>query len=283
MAAGGATARRRLPPTAHLRVFEPLRAFDEREQLLLQQLRPEPRAEAEERLAREALRRVLRTVSDPYPPAGVEHYRVLHYPGHHAATTPFYCPDQLSTRATLAAEQLDRLMRPQLLSLVIPEPARAANAERLDSDEFADDLAHLHTRTSVWGVPLEWFVAVHEDDHAELDEDGDTLVGVRLSAPLVQVLERVRLAAASLAVNAPEMDLLDDLTGLAEWLQTFHDDSVVELDYGLLAEFVWPDESPQDLRLGIESLREGDMLGAAAAYRRLTNRWAAVRHRARSN
>ena len=39
----------------------------------------------------------------------------------------------------------------------------------------------------------------------------------------------------------------------------------------------------QDLRLGIESLSESDMTGAAASYRRLSSRWLAVRQLARAN
>lgn len=277
------SARRRLPPSSHLRVFEPLRAYDDAAQLVIAQQRHVPRAEVEERSARESMRRVMRHTSDPFPSPQVELYRVLHYPGPEGLTTPYFHPEQLQTRATVAAEQLDRLMRPQVLELVLPSAARTANADRTNPDAFADDLAHLHTRTSVWGVPLAWFVALREDDHLEMDEDGDTILSVRLSAPATQVLERTKVAAASLAVNAPELDILDELTALSEWLTAFHQDSIVELDYGLLAGYVWPDESPHDLRIGVDSLCDGDMVGAAAAYRRLTNRWVRVRQNARSN
>lgn len=279
----GASARRRLPPSAHLRVFEPLRAYDDESQLVIAQQRNTPRAELEERLAAESLRRILREISDPFPGPDVEQYRVLHYPGADGVTAPFFCPNQVQTRATIAAEQLDHLMRPQVLALVMPEASRSANAERTDPDRFAEEVAHLHTRTSVWGVPLAWFVALREDDHVEIDEDEESLLGVRLSAPAIQVLERTRVAAASLAIHAPELDILDELTSLGDWLKSFHEDSIVELDYGLLADYVWPDDSPQDLRLGIDSLGDGDMVGAAASYRRLTNRWVRVRQNARSN
>jgi len=277
------SARRRLPPAAHLRVFEPLRAYDDDAQRLIAQQRSTPRAELERLLAEAALKRIMREISDPFPSSGVEQYRVLHYPGPDGVTAPYFCPDQLQTRATISAERLDDLMRPQVLAMVMPEASRTANAERTDPDRFAADVAHLHTRTSVWGVPLAWFVALREDDHLEIDEDEHSLLSVRLAAPAVQVLERARVAAASLAINAPELDILDELTSLGDWLGSFHEDSIVELDYGLLADYVWPDESPQDLRIGIDSLGDGDMLGAAAAYRRLTNRWVRVRQHARSN
>ncbi|MET1033763.1 MAG: hypothetical protein ABWX68_00800 [Arthrobacter sp.] len=283
MARATGTTRRHLPPTSFLRVFEPLRAFDDDDQLLIAGQRGLPRAEFEERAAAEALGRITRPVSDPFPHQAPERFRVLHYPGADGRTTAYFCPDQLALRATLAAEQLDGSMRPQLLELLIPDVAREANAGRIGHEDFAEGLASLHTRSATWGVPFGWFVVLREDDHCEIDEDLDGINSVRLSAPAVQVLERVRYAAASLAVNAPELDMLDELTALSEWLQLFHPESVVELDYGRVADLVWPDDSPHDIRLGIESLAEGDMLGAAASYRRLASRWLRIRQLARAS
>jgi hypothetical protein len=79
------------------------------------------------------------------------------------------------------------------------------------------------------------------------------------------------------------MNLLDELTTLTEWLEEFHPDSMVELDYGSVADRVFPDESPTDVLLGIECLAEGDMTGAAAAYRRLASRWIPIRQLARAS
>ncbi|MEE1621828.1 hypothetical protein ACQ3I4_09595 [Zafaria sp. Z1313] len=282
MAPGGASARRSLPPTSYLRVFQPLRAYDDGAQARISAQGALARPGFEERVAAEAVQRLLRPVSDPFP-RGTEGYRVLHYPLPEGVTAAFYCPEQLQVRATLASEQLDGTMRPQLLEMLVPDAARAVNAARLGETDLAGELGSLQTRGATWAVPFAWFVLLREDDHREVDEDGDRVLGVRLSAPMVQVLERARYAAASLAVHAPELDLLDELTALVEWMKLFHHDSIVELDYGGLAEFVWPDDSPHDLRMGIESLSEGDMLGAAAAYRRLTTRWLKVRQLGRAN
>ena len=283
MTQAGTQARRRLPPTSYLRVFEPLRAYDDDAQLAIAAQRGVGRTAFEERAATEALERLTRGVPDPFPREQAERYRELHYPGADGLTAPYYCPDQLPARATVAAEQLDSSMRPALLELLVPDAARAANAHRIAPETFAEDLASLHTRSATWGIPLGWFILITDEDHCEIEEDGTTLLTVRLSAPAVQVLERTRHAAASLAIHAPELEILDELTALDEWLHLFHEDSIIELDYGPIAEHVWPDDSAQDLRHGIESLAEQDMLGAAAAYRRLTNRWLKVRQLARAN
>lgn len=279
----GGAARRNVPPTSYLRVYEPLRAYSDADQLLISAQRALPRTVFEERAAAESIRRITRRVSDPFPHETGELFRVLHYPSANGTTTAYFCPDQLPVRATLAAEQLDGSMRPQLLELLVPDAARQANAGRIVHEDFAEGIAALHTRSATWGVPFGWFVALREDDHCEIDDDGGTVNSVRLSAPAVQVLERARYAAASLAVNAPELDMLDELTALSEWLRLFHPDSIVELDYGRIAELVWPDDSPHDIRLGIESLAEGDMLGAAASYRRLASRWLRIRQLARAS
>ena len=115
-----------------------------------------------------------------------------------------------------------------------------------------------------------------------MESDGH-IVTVRIRAAIGQALERVRYAVAHLALAAPDLDMLEDLTQLTEWLELFHPDSVVELDYGAVADKVYPDDSPLDVRLGIECLAEGDMTGAAAAYRRLASRWIPIRQLARAS
>ena len=94
--------RRNLPPTAFLRVFSPLRAFDDTDQLLIGEQQPMSRS-AYEILARQALMaRVSRDVTDPFPHQTTESYRVLHQSTPEGTGT-FYCPDQLPLRAGMAA------------------------------------------------------------------------------------------------------------------------------------------------------------------------------------
>lgn len=275
--------RRALPPTSYLRVFEPLRAFSDQDQAVAVSTGRVGREVLEDSTAAAAIKRLTRPLSDPFPHQHRESFRKLVTTTWDGSIHTLYCPDQLATRTILASEQLDGSMRPQLLELLVPSAAREANALRVDKDRFTEDLAHLHTRTSTWGIPFGWLILVHEDDEVEIVEDGEELLASRIYTPLHQALDRARYAAATLAIHAPEMDLLDELAALSEWLQLFDKESVIELDYGRIAALVWPDESPHDLRLGIESLAESDMTGAAASYRRLSNRWLAIRQLARAN
>ncbi len=186
-------------------------------------------------------------------------------------------------RAGLAANALMEGIHGPLAELLIPEEQRDKHQERIDLVKAREGSTRVHTRASTWGIPFSWFSLFQESDHQDVVESGGRIVTVRVWARIGEALERVRYAVANLALAAPDLDMLDDLTQLTEWLELFHPDSVVELDYGAVADKVYPDDSPMDVRLGIECLAEGDMTGAAAAYRRLASRWIPIRQLARAS
>jgi hypothetical protein len=194
-----------------------------------------------------------------------------------------YCPSQLVLRAGLAANALMEGIHGPLAELLIPEEQRDRHQERIDLVSAREGATRVHTRASTWGIPFSWFSLFLESDPQEVVEAGGRILTVRVLAPITEALDRVRYAVANLALAAPDLDMLDDLTQLTEWLELFHVESMVELDYGAVADKVYPDDSPMDVRLGIECLAEGDMTGAAAAYRRLASRWIPIRQLARAS
>ncbi|MHA7210299.1 hypothetical protein [Arthrobacter sp. MDT1-65] len=274
---------RPFPYVSYLRVYEPLDAFSDAQQLVILEQRARERTLTETLEHEQSLRRILRSVSDPFPHHEADLVRVTHFPGLSGTTAPYYCPNQLAVRTTLAAESLDQSLRGPLIDVLVPEVAREAHQARLDPDTFADTVAKLHTRSATWGVPFAWFVLIHEDDLTEVVEDDGRVSTVRISARIGDCIDRGRRSVAQLAIGAPEMDLLDELTEIVEWLEVFRRDAVVEVDYGPVADRVFPDDSPMDVRLGIESLAEADMMGAAASYRRLASRWIPIRQLARAS
>lgn len=271
------------PYVSYLRVYEPLATFPEEQQLEIMRQRGRDRADTEHLEREGSLRRITRAVSDPYPHQLQELVRVLHYPTATGITTPYYCPNQLTARTTLAAESLANTIKGPLLDVLLPDAAQHAFQSRINPASLENSLVRLRTRSATWGVPFSWFVLMHEDDHTEVVEENGRIQTVRVAAPIALCTERARYAVANLAIAAPELDLLDELTDVTEWLDTFHRDAMVELDYGPVAQIVFPDESPFDVRTGIECLAEADMTGAAAAYRRLASRWIPVRQLARAS
>lgn len=194
-----------------------------------------------------------------------------------------YCPSQLVLRAGLAANALMEGIHGPLAEMLIPEEQRDKHQERIDQVKARDGAIRVHSRASTWGIPFSWFSLFMESDHKDVVESGGRILTVRVWAPITEAMERARYAVAHLALAAPDLDMLDDLAQLTEWLELFHVNSMVELDYGAVADKVYPDESPMDIRLGIECLAEGDMTGAAAAYRRLASRWIPIRQLARAS
>lgn len=290
-----------LPFSSALRVYEPLEAFPEEQQGALRAAgaRSVSRAAVENAELLASLGRITRPGGDPFPTGATDLVRVVAVPrtgpppesGPADAGAPdagpserlLYCPSQLVLRAGLAANALMEGIHGPLAQLLIPEEQRDRHQERIDEVRAHSGLGRVHTRASTWGIPFSWFCLFKESDPTDVVESEGRIVTVRIRATIGESLERVRYAVAHLALAAPDLDMLEDLTQLTEWLELFHPESMVELDYGAVADKVYPDDSPMDVRLGIECLAEGDMTGAAAAYRRLASRWIPIRQLARAS
>ncbi|UKA63131.1 hypothetical protein [Arthrobacter sp. FW306-04-A] len=278
-----------LPFSSALRVYEPLEAFpeDQRQQLVASGTRGGSRAAVENAELLASLGRVTRKGGDPFPTGSTDLVRITRLPSGDPndpdAGRLLYCPSQLVIRAGLAANALMEGIHGPLAELLIPVDQRDRHQARIDRINASHDAKRVHTRASTWGIPFSWFSLFQESDRKDVVESGGRILTVRVWASLTDALDRARFAVANLALAAPDLDMLDDLTQLTEWLELFHVQSMVELDYGAVADKVYPDESPMDVRLGIECLAEGDMTGAAAAYRRLASRWIPIRQLARAS
>jgi hypothetical protein len=303
-----------LPFSSTLRVYEPLEAFPEEQRQAIQAAgaRTASRAAVENAELLASLGRITRAGGDPFPTGRTDLVRVTTASRTSTAGTPaaetsdgaaaagsgtgtgtgqgkssdtvlLYCPSQLVLRAGLAANALMEGIHGPLAEMLIPEEQRDKHQERIDQVKARDGSIRVHTRASTWGIPFSWFSLFSESDHKDVVESGGRILTVRVWTPITEAMERARYAVANLALAAPDLDMLDDLAQLTEWLELFHVNSMVELDYGAVADKVYPDESPMDIRLGIECLAEGDMTGAAAAYRRLASRWIPIRQLARAS
>ncbi|MEE9097257.1 hypothetical protein [Pseudarthrobacter phenanthrenivorans] len=285
-----------LPFSSTLRVYEPLEAFPEEQRPAIQAAGAQAasRAAVENAELLASLGRITRSGGDPFPTGRTDLVRVTTLPvpesgaaddGADAAAEPvlLYCPSQLVLRAGLAANALMEGIHGPLAEMLIPEEQRDRHQERIDLVKARDGSIRVHTRASTWGIPFSWFSLFMDSDRKDVVEANGRILTVRVWATITDALERARYAVANLALAAPDLDMLDDLAQLTEWLELFHVNSMVELDYGAVADKVYPDESPMDIRLGIECLAEGDMTGAAAAYRRLASRWIPIRQLARAS
>jgi len=103
----------------------------------------------------------------------------------------------------------------------------------------------------------------------------------RLSIAIDRCLETHKIVRKSFGAGSIEMEISD----LLNWLELFNPNSLLELDYGGLAQFVektirasggkglQDDTSLEDVLSSISSLSVGDGVSAGASYSKLVNRW----------
>lgn len=269
-----------LPFVSSLRVYLPREAYTEAEFAYLQsRVGPEQNAVSVDatELA-DSLSRVSRARPNPLPTTSGDRVRTLTLG---EGEPLLYAPNQVVARSVAGTAELLAGNLEQLATLVLPQEewaldlARATAAPQL---EMA-----LQTRSSTWGIPFSWFILVYANDRMEVVESNGRILTVRIQVPLSIAVGRAERMLLMLAEMAPDLDLFSELEDLGRWLGGFADGGVVELDYGPVANRVHPDDSPADVHMGLQCLAEGDFTGAAAAYRRLANRWMPIRQLARAS
>ncbi|MDO5634169.1 MAG: hypothetical protein Q4G34_04805 [Micrococcus sp.] len=274
--------------TAHLRVYEPASAFGEHLQLRLSWAAALTHSRVDELTRQRSLARVARRVPDPFPPTDQKDLsRVLYA----SDGSRVFCPDQLSLRAAVAADELRELLTPEAFDALIPPAALQRHRTRVTEDlrEATDPRAgedtprpgeRLRTRSSTWSVPLSWLLMLDPDEEPYRRDDDVT---ARRTEVLPAALARLWKAEGVLKVHAADADLLPEVTDLIAWLQGFGQDAVLELDYGTLTDWVWPDESAFDLWTLLDALEVQDEATASVAQDRLNKRWSTVALRAQAN
>jgi hypothetical protein len=271
---------------AHLRVYEPLAAFEGDERRYWEQYVSDGRAVAPEegvaveRLA--ALRALAGVPARRLPAIGDEAF-VLEVDG-----VTLVCPWRTRLRSLQALDVLRGELPDEVLEAFV---SRAlvddvdSELERLRREE--PDL-RVHVVSSTWQVPLRWFVLV---DPTEREVSLGVPAGATATRPVGRCLvyrtamSRARRRAAKaldvLRRTVEDGPVTDGVEEMCRWLEEFHPRSVVELDYGGLAHLLddaelVQDESARDIAGALKALADGDPSRAASAYARVTARGKAL-------
>lgn len=268
-----------LPYLSALRIYLPANFFTEVEQRHIRASAPSTtnRLSADFDELHDSLERLVRPDGQIATPAVHERVRSLQM---NDDTAVVFNISQTRLRSAMALNHLLTSETGAKLSELTPLGQSADYTETPDAGSIP-----IQTRTSNWGIPLAWFVIITDSDRTEVVESKDKVITVRVQVPLSAALSRLDDAHSILQAGAAGMDFADDVASLLSWLSSYRsfDKAVVELDYGPVADRVYPDESPSDVHLGLEALAEGDSTAAAAAYRRLLNRWLPIRQLSRAN
>jgi hypothetical protein len=117
--------------------------------------------------------------------------------------------------------------------------------------------------------------------------DAGTFRSVRYRCRMLDARRRMAAALRLLHSTIDDIELLDELTRLSDWLDAFDPESWLELDYAGIARFLGErlpaDQSAREIHRALDALRREDYPAAGQAYRMFEERWRAVNAYERAN
>jgi len=273
---------------SYLRVYEPLSAFDKQSQIYWRGYVHDGRAVT---LA-EGPGRQRNTVLEAL---GAHWSRLPDLPNDayvlQSGEHTLICPWNLRVRVAEAALEA-RNGVPQVLADAFVPPALAGVAQTVVSNWTSgaapspSGAPRQHEQVATWSVPLRWFVLVSDEERELSLEPGRRVL--RFRTEISKARRRAHRALSVLRRSIGDVPISDAVEESARWLEEFHSRSIVELDYGGLAELLSDDALRADdsatlVANGLSALANGDATTATDAYEQLVERWRAVQLLERCN
>jgi hypothetical protein len=270
---------------AHLRVYEPLAAFDGDERRRWEQyLRAGNVPSVAGGMEMEHAAGVRALVGRPpvMMPVVGEHAFVTEVDG-----VTLLCPWRTRIRACEATGDFREVLPDELADAFIPRTVAEAAEDELEQWRVQHPELHTHIITSMWQVPLRWFLLVDPQER-QVALGTPTLGITRVSGrslvyrtPMSRARRRIARALAVLRRTLDDGQVTGGVEELGRWLEEFHPRSLVELDYGGLVHLLddaelRQDESARDIVEAMSALADGDPERAGAAYERVTARMKAL-------
>jgi len=262
-------------PSAYLRVFQPLDAFEHDEQLhweryLLHHKQP---ASARSRYADRVTSESLGLLA----PVETEHAEVRVLDGR-----TYVSPVRLRMRVLSSIVAFHDAQPMELWDRFVPKKEARLARRQLAKHHRRDPHAVTFVQQSPWHVPIRWFV-LFKDDERRITEAEPGRLRLRYLTSTRRAMRRAENAIAPLRRSelGPIGDLLVDLH---QWMAVFDAGSLVELDYGELCNFLTWDEldddhSAADVLEALDALERHEYTRSADVYQAVLTRWAEVRSR----
>lgn len=147
----------------------------------------------------------------------------------------------------------------------------------------------VHVVSSTWSVPLPWFTLVEPDARqVVLAPRDDSARQVCWRVAIADARRRIEQAHTVVLGALGEDGAAALLRDTGRWLEHFHPQSAVELDYGGLVQLLddselLEDSSAQDVHGALAALEQGDAEEVAQRYAQLHDFWSAVAAREHHN
>lgn len=268
-----------LVPCAYLRAFEPLDAFppEERDRWrsYVERGAGVSRSEAQHTERRVAAARLL-TGRGPLSDDAALVRRV--------GDRFHLCPLQLELRAASGLRELRRMVPDEVVEACVPDA---------DARDILDLLAATgrmpHILDAPWAVPLPWFVLFAPEERHLVDPPEGRGPRITYLTTAAQAQERLQRATDIVEATIVDgEDVLAELADLDVWVRSFHDEAIVELDYGSVAALLGASDLDQDRSChevwsALEGLVDGDVLAASAYYGAARGRWHELRAKQRAS
>ncbi len=204
-----------VPYTSYLRVYEPLAAFAEPERShWARYARREDLPTAQDELRR-SLADLVST-----PPVGVP----VHESGDAFVAeldgVVCVCPWRTRLRGWLALAGLGGMFPANVLDAVLPAVVRGQAAADHERWQRLHPDARPWIRTTVWQVPVRWFVLFRDEEREYAAADGEGAGPVlRYRTPMVEARRRLARALRTLRENVPEGPLTEGLVDVGRWFE----------------------------------------------------------------
>ena len=257
------------PYVASLRVYEPMAAFEPAEQLRWQAIPITASTGYDEQV------RALRRLISAEPPAlTADGAHILEFEGER-----YVAPWSTAARSWAALANFKDSMPLNVARFFVP--SNVEEAILINSDTVEDKVPHIFTET--WIIPPRWFsLFIPEERIRGHNEDGAFTV---MRTSISNAKKRCIFTHQSVIGAFGEGPIEEEIADLLEWLNMFHAGSLVELDYGGLANYMEQslkedgfegleaDTSIEDIQLSLGGLSSGDGAAAGLGYERLVSRW----------
>lgn len=260
------------PYVASLRVYEPIEVFEIANQVRWSQAKNLLSNGREEQIR--SLKRAITNEPPNFSPDGA-HF-LLHKGDRYVA------PWSTTARCWAALQDFKFTIPSSLVKFFISSTFEDVLSK---TTEFVEDKVP-HILTSTWSIPPRWFALFSSDERISgVNEDGNFII---FRTPIASAKSRCIFTHQAVLGAFGEGAVEAEVSELLSWLEIFDGKSIVELDYGGLANFLSKqltlqgeagldaDTSVEDVTSSIAGLASGDGALAGKGYERLVSRWRKV-------
>jgi len=260
------------PYVASLRIYEPLTAFGQEDQSRWSHISITTPTDRDEQ--QRALRRTI--IAEP-PALKLDGIHILEIDN-----KKYIAPWSTAARCWAALDDFKYTLPPSVIKFFIPQTIE--DSIKATQEIVEDKVSHI--LTSTWSIPPRWFALFKPEERLRgVNEDGHfTIMRTSIGNAKQRASFAHEAVLSAFGVGAVE----DEIATLISWFEIFNPKSIVELDYGGLANYlnnllIQNGESGLDADLSIEDvtssvagLAAGDGALAGRGYERLLSRWRKV-------